>query len=323
MLEVRNFQFKNDDNHSIFAGSDYLKSDCNDFNWLGGFDGNSLKFLLPYRIYKKLFFKYIMFTTETIYLDDISDVNDEKDFLNKAVSFLRKKNIDFIIQPPTYAVFKIYPDKASFAEFGSFIIDLTLTESQIWSNIHPKHRNVIKNAEKKGVVIKRGIEYLDIAYELYIKTLKRSNITGSLKDKLLNLVDNIKNNITVFIAFYNGEPQGCAIMPYNCYSAYYIYGGSIEKPLTGAVNLLHWEAIKYFKTIKTRYYDFVGARLECAPGSKYESLQKFKSRFGGSLKKGYLWKYPLHKSKYMLYNLLLKLGNKKHSDIIDQIGMKD
>ncbi|MBN2545871.1 MAG: peptidoglycan bridge formation glycyltransferase FemA/FemB family protein [Spirochaetes bacterium] len=316
---VKNFRFDWNDSYTIFANENYLKLDCQKYNWLGGFIDNELKYVLPYKIFKKLFFKYAVFTSDTIIIDKKMKIDDEKGFLDNSLIYLKNQNIDFIIQPPTYAVFNVYPKNSLSAEFGSFVIDLAETEEKIWSNIHSKHKNVIRNAEKKGVIIKRGVEYLDTAYELYINTLKRSNINGSSKDKIINLVNNIRSNIEIFVAFSDGKAQGCAIMPYSSYSAYYIYGGSIEKPLTGAMNLLHWEALKYFKSKKVRFYDFAGARINPQAGTKYESLQKFKSRFGGSLKKGWLWKIPLNKFKYYFYNFILYTAKKRHYDIIDQI----
>ena len=87
-----------------------------------------------------------------------------------------------------------------------------------------------------------------------------------------------------------------------------------------AMNLLHWSAMKLMKERGVKYYDFVGARINPDEGSKYEGIQRFKSRFGGELKKGYLWKMPLNKFKYKLFCWLVaaKQGRNYCGDVIDQ-----
>ena len=52
-------------------------------------------------------------------------------------------------------------------------------------------------------------------------------------------------------------------------------------------------------------YDFVGARVNPEPGSKLEGIQRFKSRFGGEMKVGYMWRYVNRPVRYKIYNLLL------------------
>ena len=85
------------------------------------------------------------------------------------------------------------------------------------------------------------------------------------------------------------------------------------------MNLLHWEAIKYFKEKGIKRYDFVGARISPEKGSKLEGIQRFKSRFGPTLKRGYLWKKNINPLKTNLYNflVLIKTLNCK-GDVVDQ-----
>lgn len=86
------------------------------------------------------------------------------------------------------------------------------------------------------------------------------------------------------------------------------------------MNLLQWNVIKKMKENNVKFYDFMGARMNPEVGSKYEGIQRFKERFGGELKKGYLWKYSLNDFKYWLYRLLVFIYSKGHfhGDIIDQ-----
>ena len=74
-----------------------------------------------------------------------------------------------------------------------------------------------------------------------------------------------------------------------------------QSSILPAANEYGQTAMKLMKERGVKYYDFVGARINPDEGSKYEGIQRFKSRFGGELKKGYLWKMPLNKFKYKLF----------------------
>ena len=74
-------------------------------------------------------------------------------------------------------------------------------------------------------------------------------------------------------------------------------------------------------------YDFVGARLSDVSGTKLAGIQKFKKRFGGELKRGYLWKKDINLMKCKLFDLALKVklklkGVSMPKDIIDQEKIK-
>ena len=58
------------------------------------------------------------------------------------------------------------------------------------------------------------------------------------------------------------------------------------------------------KRIGVKKYDFMGARLNVEKGSKYESIQKFKQRFGCELKKGVHWEAQFNPLKYYSFKSL-------------------
>ena len=76
------------DNLPIFATEKYLKSKSNKYGWFLTDD-----FILPFTIDKKLIFKRLIFTTETIYLNKNLTEIEEKEFLNNVVSYCKKNNI--------------------------------------------------------------------------------------------------------------------------------------------------------------------------------------------------------------------------------------
>lgn len=313
-------------NISIFASERFLKSLSDEYGWIGGIDkSGKLKCVLPFAIIRKAVLRLVRFPVQTIFLEEKIEVEEEKVFLNNAVAYFRSIDVDVIIPATFNTVFRTYPKGAMVAPFGSYIIDLRQSEETLWNNIHSKHRNVIRNAKKKGVTILNGPEYLETAYGLVQESFKRSSrgIAGRLrislranedafKQQLLGLGDNMK----IFVALYEGVVQGCAVIPFSDHSAYYMHGGSVPNPMTGAMNLLQWEAIQLFHRLGVGRYDFFGARLAPEKGSKLEGILKFKERFGGQYHQGYMWKIPFHALKYRLYSWTAQLRN--GGDIVDQ-----
>jgi hypothetical protein len=327
MMRVRQTDINWNPGLSIFASESFLKTVSDDYGWLGGID-NSGKMLcvLPYSVIHKASFRLIRFPTQTIPLEGNMDVETERDFLNKVAEHFRTIGADLIIPATVNTIFRTYPDGAMAAPYGSHIIELSQTEEALWGNLHSKHRNVVRNAMKKGVKILNGIEYLDTAYRLVKDSFRRSadGVIAKMRlemrmdsDSFKRQVHGFGEHVRVFVAEYEGVVQGCAVIPFSDHCAYYMHGGSISKPLTGVMNFLQWEIIRQFRELGVHYYDFCGARINPENGSKAEGLIMFKERFGGKLSEGYMWKYPLIPYKYTLYSLASRIRS-GGGDVVDQ-----
>ena len=301
---------------SIYASEQFLKTVGDEYGWLGGIDDSGkLRCILPYTIIRKAIFRMVRFRVETIPIGKELDVQEEKSFLNSAIEYFRSIGSDMIIPATTNTIFRTYPDGADAAPYGTYIIDLRQTEEKLFSNFSSSHRRKVRLAKKKEVQIKSGMEYLKIAYTLVRDTFKRYSIPFMGYDAFKRMVIGLGENVKVFVADYQSVVQGCVVIPFSKHSAYYVYGGSIPKPITGATNLLHWEAIRQFRELGVRRYDFVGVRIDPEKGSKQEGLKMFKQRFGGQLVQGYMWKYSLHPLKYFVYNLAVR--SLRGGDIVD------
>lgn len=317
-MDVRIVSYSWRESDPIYASPCYLQTVGSEYGWVGGYLNGELHVVIPYVIRKKLIFKFATFQTATIPISEHVSVDEEREFLNGCVTRLGEIGVDFCAQPPTHAIFRVYPDKAIAAPFGSYIVNLLRSEDELWSGIHSKHRNVILNARKKGVEIRFGAnQELPLVYEILEKTMLRSNMAFVSRASFESMITSLGESVEVVIAYCDGTPMGCAVFPFGQHGAYYQYGGSIDSPVLGSMNLLHWEAMKYFKLKGVKVYDFVGARIKPEPGSKLEGIQRFKSRFGATMNTGYLWKKPLS-YKYYLYDFLIKLKTHGRGDIIDQ-----
>ena len=301
---------------SIYASEPFLKAVGDEYGWIGGIDDSGkLRCVLPYTVIRKAIFRMVRFRVETIPLAEEIEVEEEKSFLNSAVEYFRSIGADMIIPATTNTIFRTYPDGAVVAPYGTYIIDLSQPEETLWGNLSASHRRKVRLAMKQGVQIRSGMEHIETAYTLVRDTFKRSAIPFMSYDAFKRMVSGLGENVSIFVADYQGVVQGCVVIPYSSHSAYYVYGGSIPKPITGATNLLHWEAIKHFRELGVRRYDFVGVRINPEKGSKQEGLLMFKQRFGGQPVQGYMWKYSLNPLKYAVYSLAVRLL--RGGDIVD------
>ncbi len=324
-MEIRLIEPSWSEDLVIFAEPRYLQSQSRESGWMGGASDHRTVFLLPFTIHRKFPFRYLKFHSAPLAPAGIphTPAETEQDFLDSAVEYARRNlKVDFIAQPPTYVLSKHCPRNSIAAPFGSYRIDLSRPEDDLWTAVHSKHKNVIRNAQKNPVRIERGPHLNGTAYGLLAATMARSRIPFESERDFMETLENLSGHVETFVAFAQDEPQGCAVIPFSRAAAYYLWGGSIEKPFLGSLNLLQWEVIRHMKSTGVGIYDFVGARLDVPEGSKLEGIQRFKSRFGAVLEQGYLWKMPFHGLKTALFETARKFrhrnGPGREGDVIDQ-----
>jgi FemAB family len=301
----------------IYASEPFLRAVSNQYGWIGGIDGSGeLRCVLPYTVVRKAILRMVRFRVETIALGRELVLEEEKSFLNSAVAYLRSTGADLIIPATTNTIFRTWPEGAIAAPYGTYVIDLTQNEESIWGNLSSSHRRKIRLAMKEGVEIRNGLRYLETAYALIRETFKRSKLPFMGIAAFKRMLGGLGNNVKIFVADYRGVIQGCTVIPFSEYGAYYVYGGSVADPAVGAMNLMHWEAIRLFRSQGVKRYDFVGSRIKPEKGSKQEGIKTFKERFGGRLVEGYLWKYSFHPLKCLAYSLAARV--RTGGDIVDQ-----
>lgn len=282
------------------------------------------QYILLCIITNKLFFKYGYLPIEP-YIWNSGMNRDEQNFLNGCVNFLKNNlKLIWLNQSETAAIFETFPLGSIKIPFGNYIIDLNNSEDELWTKVHSKHRNVIRKAEKGNISVKYGgMELLDDFYTLDIETRKRSKMFIEQKEFYEKICKALKDKFIIFVSYKDEQPQGAALFYYNLNTCYYIFGATCNNPITGAMNLLHWKAILYMKSLGVRHYNFVGCRIKEDDGSKYHGIQRFKGRFGGELKGCYLFKCIFNYKYYRLYITLKKFQSrirkaKYDGDIIDQ-----
>jgi len=301
----------------VFAKEEFLRAVGDEYGWLGGIDeSGTLRCVLPYTIVRKAGLRMVRFRLETIPCRAGLDVTEEKSFLNNVVQYFRNSGADVIIPPTNNTLFRTYPEGASAAPYGSYVIDLRQPEETLWKNISKTSRQNITAAQKEGVSVREGMELLDPTYDLIRETFRRSKMGFMGRDSFRQFATSLGENCKLLVAEHQGAIQSCSLFAFSTPSAYWIYGGNIQGQHPGAMKLLQWEAIRLFRALGVHQYDFFGARIDPPKGSKQEGINKMKKHLGGSLSQGYVWKYSLRPWRAWVYSKAVRVL--RGGDIVDQ-----
>jgi hypothetical protein len=317
MIKAEPIPIQWDQSLPVFAKEEFLRAVGDEYGWLGGIDeSGTLRCVLPYTIVRKTGLRMVRFRVETIPCSAGLDVAEEKSFLNSVVQYFRSTGADVIIPPTNNTLFRTYPDGASPAPYGSYVIDLQQSEENLWRNISKTSRQNITAAQKDGVSVRQGMELLDPAYDLIRETFRRSKMGFMSRDSFKQLALSLGENCKLLVAEHQGVTQSYSLFAFSTLSAYWIYGGNIQGQHPGAMKLLQWEAIRLFRTLGVHKYDFFGARINPPKGSKQEGINKMKKHLGASLSQGYVWKYSLRPSRAWVYSKAVRVL--RGGDIVDQ-----
>lgn len=307
---------------SVFFSESYYRylAMCGD-TMLLAYDGVRV---MPIRCRARFLFRYAILLSEPFkYSDDESDSNTSLEiFLERTCSRLLS---DYGIQwcsSTASGLFEDTPCMCKRIPFGSHVVDLTLSEDDLWGNVHSKHKNVIRKAKKTGVVIKSGgLDLLDDYMEIEKQTSARTGRRDDGREYYAKQLAGMGESISIYIAYYEGVPQAGAVLYFNHYSCYYMYGATATNAITGAANYLLWNAMIDMKSMEVNAFSFVGCRINEDPSSKYHGIQRFKERFGGKLIRGYRFRKELKPFWYHFYCLAVQIASRsanRYKDPIDQ-----
>lgn len=301
----------------IYASEGFLQDNGNEYGWLGGSDEQGvLRCVLPFVAIRMHGFRFIRFQTQTIVLSGELDEAGERRFLSGVIEYFRSSGADMIVPSGNTAIFRTFPEGADAAAYGTFVKELDQAEEVLEREIRKTFRHNIRKALAAGVEIKEGLEHLDASYELIAETMRRSGAKFKNRAEFRRRISCFGENVQVFVAECNGAMQGCMVAPFSEYGAYNCYAGSRPQPALGSMHLLHWEAIRRFRAMGVKRFDFQGVRISPEKGSKQEGIRNYKQGFGGREIQGYLWKYSFRPLKCLAYSAAMRLL--RGGDIVDQ-----
>lgn len=161
----------------------------------------------------------------------------------------------------------------------SVLIDLE-TEALIWENLDSKCRNMIRKAQKMGVIIKhsKDKQLFSEFSSIYNETMNRDNATSYYyfrKEFYDLLSEGLYDNYEVFYAEKDGKIIAMSIILYaNDKMHYHLSGSNPEYRNLAPTNLLLYEAARWGCENGFKLFHLGGGL-----GSKKDNLYKFKTSF--------------------------------------------
>ena len=264
-------------------------------------DNNRNSFIFPYlRQDIKDFNKLWDFETPYGYGGPISSTNDTT-FLEKVwkqfIAYAKESKCiaGFIRFDPIAKNIELMEDSsfATFFDRHTVAIDLTLSPEDIFSKeIHSKHRNVIRKAEKSGLefVIDRNFEYFNDFISIYTATMDRLDADEFYyfdRAYYKKIIDGLKKNSFLSVVLLNGEVISIAMIMFDdLYGHYHLAGSKKEFLKYSPNNFLLYKTALYLKKLGKVQFHIGGG----TSSDESNSLFKFKKRFSKSLQDFYIGK---------------------------------
>jgi len=149
------------------------------------------------------------------------------------------------------------------------IVNLELTEDEIFASFNSKRRNMIRKAEKNNVeVIMGGTELVEDYYKMIISLYKKLNKSPLPIEYYLEILKTFypTGMARIFLSKYQDKFLSGGIFLKYKNTGYYWHGASFENtPNLGQNEFIQWEVIKRFKNEGCTKYDLVRVEEEKLP----------------------------------------------------------
>jgi hypothetical protein len=175
----------------------------------------------------------------------------------------------------------------------------------IWANIHSKNRNMIRKAEKNGIVIKhgQGMGLFDEFIKIYNATMDKDNAEDYYYFKrpfYESIHNDLKDNYEMFWAEYEGKIIAMSIMIFANNRMHYHLSGSLAEYR----NLAPSNLLLYMAALWGSEQGYKTFHLGGGVGSGEDNLYKFKSAFNRT--SNYQFSIAKHIFNQDIYNSLVE-----------------
>lgn len=173
-----------------------------------------------------------------------------------------------------------------------FILDLSMTEDELWKNLSSHHRRKIKNATKQGLVFEEE-STLDAVRKFRTlqklsrdRRIQRGESIGMLEDAYFEELGGRyleKNLGHIFFLTHHQKPVSGAFVSIYGDQAIYVYGGSSDDGFRmDAPALLFWKIFSWCREFGCREFSMGGVPASAVDtDSQSHGLYRFKAGFGG------------------------------------------
>jgi lipid II:glycine glycyltransferase (peptidoglycan interpeptide bridge formation enzyme) len=173
---------------------------------------------------------------------------------------------------------------------NSIIVDLSLTEEEIFRQFERRGQKAIRQAVDRGITVAKvplDENNFDVFYALYKNTCSRTAFIPEDKAILKKqmLFWGGKEQAYLFFAYSEAKVVGGLLLFNNVDSVSTVYQGNDYEPEImnkRPANALYWESLKWARINGFKYYDFGGITVsESYDDEKKQGIFNFKTQFGG------------------------------------------
>jgi lipid II:glycine glycyltransferase (peptidoglycan interpeptide bridge formation enzyme) len=169
----------------------------------------------------------------------------------------------------------------------TILVDLSGSEEEILSRMHPKTRYNIRLSLRHGVEVREGgYDDLPIFYDLYTETAHRNGITLhdlSFFQSFFTAKDK-DAGFHLLVAYLDDIPLSSMFLTYSGKRATYLFGASSDRQRESmSTYALQWDAMMRAKREGCSSYDMFGVAPDGREDHPMHGLYRFKSGFGGDL----------------------------------------
>jgi len=173
-----------------------------------------------------------------------------------------------------------------------FVIDLTLSEEQLWRNLHTNHRRKIGKARKHGLKFEYASdleamrEFRKLQVQSRDRRENRGEHIGTMDDSYYERFGRAyfeRDLGRVYFLTHGGTAVSGAFVSMFAGKAYYVFGGSSDEGFSmDAPALLFWEIFSHCCSLGCHEFNMGGVPAAAMDkGAQSHGLYRFKAGFGG------------------------------------------
>lgn len=157
---------------------------------------------------------------------------------------------------------------------------------QVFARLHPNVRNKIRKAEKNGVSVQQGTEYLPEFYDIYSRNLRDLGTPVITRRFFEAAVEAFPRQIRVYRAIRNGKTIAAKVVAMDPNTCYFTWSASLREELCHApVHAMNWKAIEDACQAGCK-------RIDLGRSTAESSHHEFKKYWGGE-SRTLPWAYQL------------------------------
>jgi hypothetical protein len=131
-------------------------------------------------------------------------------------------------------------------EKTTLLLDLAPTDAAMLVTLGKKTRNMIRKAERSGVVVETSPNGLDALYRLYAARMIEKSVPMHRRSFFAHIVRCLGDDVRVFVARHDGRAVGALLLMVGERMGFYPYQASSHAgERVAATQLLIWEAMRF------------------------------------------------------------------------------